>query len=220
MDPSPGLRERKKLETRHRLGDVAARLFGEHGYDAVSVSDVARAANVSEQTVYNYFPTKPELVLDRADEILERSRRLVAERTPTETPADVLRNLVHDDIDRFRAADPALARGEFPAQCLKSDMLRRFALEFRSDQAEAIALAIAQTDPGIPRLVAGAHAAALIAIVHDITDRVGAAILSEADRDAAAGEMRHDADAAFADAAENFRATAARATANRAAEPA
>jgi len=211
MDAEPGLRERKKLETRHRLGEVAARLFAERGYDAVAVSDVARAADVSDQTVYNYFPTKPELVLDRAEEMLERSRRVVAERASADTPADGIRLLVHEDIDRFRGADPAVARGEFPAQCLTSGPLRRYALEFRSGQADAIAHAIVETDPEVPFLVALAHASALVAIIQSITDRIGAAIVADTGRDAAAKKMRRDADAAFADAAENFRSTVSRA---------
>lgn len=211
MDAPRGLRERKKLETRHRLGDIAARLFAEHGYDAVSVSDVARAAGVADQTVYNYFPSKPELVLDRADEILERSRRVVAERARDQTPADALRVIVHEDIDRFRDADPTLARGEFPAQSLQSDALRRFALEFRSNQAEAISGAIVETDPGIHPLVARAHASALVAVIHAITVRIGAAIIAGEARDVVAAGMRGDADVALEDAAENFRATKARA---------
>ena len=68
------------------------------------------------------------------------------------TPAEALRDLVHDDIDLFSRADPYLARGEFPAQSVESDVLRRYALAFRHDQTEAIAGAIAETDPD-----AGAH---------------------------------------------------------------
>jgi AcrR family transcriptional regulator len=210
MDKTLGLRERKKLETRHLLGDVAARLFAERGYDAVAVSDVARAANVSDQTVYNYFPTKPDLVFDRADEILERSRRLVAERPTAETPADTIRRLVHEDIERFRDTDLAMARGELPAQSLQSDVLRRRLLEFRHDQGEAIAGAIVETAPGIPFLVARAHANALVAIIHAISVRIGAAILADTDRDATADEMWVDADTALTDAADNFRATQSR----------
>ncbi|WP_040766805.1 TetR family transcriptional regulator [Tsukamurella sp. 1534] len=58
-----GLRERKKLETRQRIQQVAIDLFGERGFDDVTVTEVARAANVSQATVFNYFPTKEDLVL-------------------------------------------------------------------------------------------------------------------------------------------------------------
>src|SRR3954465_1182595 len=50
---------------RRRLSDTAARLCLQHGFDAFRVADVAEACGVSEQTVFNYFPTKESLVLDR-----------------------------------------------------------------------------------------------------------------------------------------------------------
>jgi AcrR family transcriptional regulator len=202
----PGLRERKKQQMRHQLADVAARLFAERGYDAVSVADVARAAGVSDQTVFNYFPTKPELVLDRAEEIREFYRVTVHDRPAGVTPADALRPLVHDDITRYTEADFALARGEFPAQCLESGVLRRFALEIRDQQAGTIASAIGRTDPGLHPLVVRAHAAALVAVIQEITDRIGAAVLSGADRASSAAGMRADADTALDDASEHFHA--------------
>jgi AcrR family transcriptional regulator len=57
-----GLRERKKRRTRQLLSDTARRLFSERGFENVSVADVARAADVSQATVFNYFPTKEDLV--------------------------------------------------------------------------------------------------------------------------------------------------------------
>jgi AcrR family transcriptional regulator len=62
MDAELGLRERKKLRTRQLIAETAARLFAERGFDAVPVAAVARAAEVSEATVFNYFPTKEDLV--------------------------------------------------------------------------------------------------------------------------------------------------------------
>jgi len=205
-----GLRERKKLEMRQRLADVAAQLFMDRGYDAVAMSDVARAAGVADQTVYNYFPTKPNLVLDRADDMLERSRRAVLERALETTPAEALSAQVHGDIDHFAARDAVFARGEFPAQSVASDSLRRYALEFRHDQAGAIAMAIGQTDPDVPPLVGRAHASALTTVMQAVTDRIGAAILSGADLSVTARELHVDVDAALADAAEGFRSTSAR----------
>jgi AcrR family transcriptional regulator len=57
-----GLRERKKLRTRLLIAETARRLFAERGFEAVSVAEVARGAEVSEATVFNYFPTKEDLV--------------------------------------------------------------------------------------------------------------------------------------------------------------
>jgi hypothetical protein len=53
-----GLRERKKQQTRDLIAKTAARLFAERGFDAVTVAEVARDANVSEVTVFNYFPAE------------------------------------------------------------------------------------------------------------------------------------------------------------------
>ncbi|WP_328456770.1 TetR family transcriptional regulator [Amycolatopsis sp. NBC_00438] len=62
-----GLRERKKRLMRQQLSDTATEMFMQRGFDAVRVSEVAEACGVSEQTVFNYFPTKESLVLDRWD---------------------------------------------------------------------------------------------------------------------------------------------------------
>ena len=60
-----GLRERKKRAMRQQLSDTAARMFLERGFDAVRVADVGEACGVSEKTVFNYFPSKEALLLDR-----------------------------------------------------------------------------------------------------------------------------------------------------------
>src|SRR3954447_12339619 len=63
-----GLRERKKRQTRETIAHAAMSLFAAHGFDAVTVADVARAADVSEKTVFNYFPAKEDLVLHGGEE--------------------------------------------------------------------------------------------------------------------------------------------------------
>lgn len=63
-----GLRERKKRQTREAIAQAAMELFVAHGYDSVTVADVARAADVSEKTVFNHFATKEDLVLHGGQE--------------------------------------------------------------------------------------------------------------------------------------------------------
>jgi AcrR family transcriptional regulator len=60
----PGLRERRRQETRARIVDAAEELFAERGFDAVSVMEIARHARVVEKTVFNHFPVKEGLVFD------------------------------------------------------------------------------------------------------------------------------------------------------------
>ncbi|MFB6987557.1 TetR/AcrR family transcriptional regulator [Streptomyces sp. NPDC056178] len=89
-----GLRERKKRQTRQHLSDVATGLFLERGFDAVTIAEIARAADVSVNTVYNYFPTKEDLFLDRSRSIVDRLSRYVRGRDKGESAADaVLREL-------------------------------------------------------------------------------------------------------------------------------
>jgi AcrR family transcriptional regulator len=60
----PGVRERRRQETRARIVDAAAELFAERGFDAVSVMEIAQRAGVVEKTVFNHFPVKEGLVFD------------------------------------------------------------------------------------------------------------------------------------------------------------
>src|SRR5258706_2187790 len=95
----PGLRERKKARTHRVIADAAARLFAERGYEQVAVSDVAREAEVSEQTVYNYFPTKEHLATDYDQEVQDELCRLIRTRAPGTTPAAAIRQFVLDTVE-------------------------------------------------------------------------------------------------------------------------
>ncbi|MEV7994339.1 TetR/AcrR family transcriptional regulator [Streptomyces sp. NPDC086077] len=82
-----GLRERKKRETRQRISDIATGLFLERGFMAVTIADVAEAADVSVNTVYNYFPAKEDLFLDRSAGVTGQLSRWVRARDPGESAA-------------------------------------------------------------------------------------------------------------------------------------
>src|ERR1700679_842922 len=74
-----GLREDKKRRTRESIAQAAVDLFAERGFDSGPVEDVARAADVSRQTVFNYFPTKEQMLFDREEEIGRALLALVAD---------------------------------------------------------------------------------------------------------------------------------------------
>jgi len=83
-----GLRERKKLQTRRLIAETARRLFTERGFEAVTVAEVARAADVAEKTVFNYFPTKEDLFYSRLDAFEQELLDAIREREPNETVLD------------------------------------------------------------------------------------------------------------------------------------
>ncbi|GAB7030988.1 TetR family transcriptional regulator [Streptomyces sp. NPDC021749] len=89
-----GLRERKKRQTRQYISDMATGLFLERGFDAVTIAEIAEAADVSVNTVYNYFPAKEDLFFDRGKEVVDRLSRFVRGRRAGESAAlAVLREL-------------------------------------------------------------------------------------------------------------------------------
>ena len=206
MGQKTGLRERKKAHTRRHIAETAARLFATRGYDDVSMADVAEAAEVSDQTVYNYFPAKQDLVLDRSEEIREQYARTVLERPIWLSPADALRVVARQDIEQYRTADRNAARGEFPALNVSSPTIHRFALEARDQQADAVAAAVVETCPAIHPAVARAHAAALISVFQMITDRIGCGALDGAESQAVADELAQAIEIVFDDLDGHFRA--------------
>ena len=114
---TPGLRERKKQQTRQLIFETASRLFRERGFDAVTVAEVARAADVSDLTVFNYFPTKADLYFGRMEFFEERLLAAVAERPDGEPVLNPFRRLIIDgaaqfsdvNAERIARAAPAIA---------------------------------------------------------------------------------------------------------------
>ena len=82
----PGLRERKKQQTRRHIAQAARRLFTERGFEAVTVADVARAADVAQKTVFNYFATKEDLFYDG----WSPSRSACSTRSATARPGETV----------------------------------------------------------------------------------------------------------------------------------
>jgi AcrR family transcriptional regulator len=87
---SEGLRERKKRQTRQRISGVAIGLFVAHGFDNVTIAEVAAAAEVSVNTVYNYFQAKEDLVLPPEEASPQRLADIVRERRPGQSAADAV----------------------------------------------------------------------------------------------------------------------------------
>jgi len=80
-----GTGERGGPQTRARIAEVAARLFADRGFDAVTVAEVGREVGVSSVTVVKHFPREEDLHLDRADDAVDLLRAAVRGRTPGST---------------------------------------------------------------------------------------------------------------------------------------
>src|SRR5215211_277804 len=91
---TPGLRERKKQQTRELIAETARRLFVERGFERVRVAEIAEAAGVAEKTVFNYFPTKEDLVYWRLESFEDELLAAVRGRGPDESILDAFAHFV------------------------------------------------------------------------------------------------------------------------------
>jgi AcrR family transcriptional regulator len=108
--PAEGIRERKKRLTRELISNTATRMFLAHGFDAVKVTDIARECDVAEKTVYNYFPTKESLLLDREEEMAESIRQALGPAA-SKPPVDAALELLVFQLDGILASVPDGRRG-------------------------------------------------------------------------------------------------------------
>src|SRR5215218_9458705 len=106
MSAQPGLRERKKQQTRQLIADTARRLFTERGFEGVTVAEIAREADVSEKTVFNYFPTKEDLVYWRLESFEEELLATVRERAAGESVLDAFGRFVREPRGMLGQYDP------------------------------------------------------------------------------------------------------------------
>ncbi|MFL6120035.1 TetR family transcriptional regulator [Actinophytocola sp.] len=103
-----GLRERKKRAMRQQLSDTAARMFLERGFDAVRVADVGEACGVSQKTVFNYFPSKEALLLDRLEVTADALRTHLS--NPALPPVTAMLKVLDDELHGLAAS--VAARGD------------------------------------------------------------------------------------------------------------
>lgn len=105
MASEVGLRQRKKEQTRQAIYEAARRLFGERGFDRVTVAEVAREANVSEVTVFNYFPSKEDLFYGGMHFFEEELLQAVRQRKPGEPALKAFRRKLLESVDGLRSKE-------------------------------------------------------------------------------------------------------------------
>ena len=148
-------RARKKAQTREQIRGVAHGMFAEHGYDVVTIADIARRADVAVQTVFNHFPTKEELFFDGRVSWLDGPAEAVRLRTPGTAPLTALRQylleLVHDLISSLSTVE----RRCYVATLEASDALRAHERELVHEAERRLSAALLEAwsapDAGSPR---------------------------------------------------------------------
>jgi len=188
---APGLRERRKQETRQAISDIATQMFVARGFDEVTIAQVADAAGVAKMTVTNYFPRKEDLVFDRAEAVVRHLADVIGARAPGESMLAAIRR---DFAEAVTRADVTLGLSSpgFAAMILSSPVLVSRAREMLDQRERALGDAIAAetgTDNPQQRL-----AAALLASVHRV-------LAGEATQRSLAGQPHEQICAVLADAA-------------------
>ena len=175
----PGLRERKKQQTREKIERVALQLFAERGYDQTTLAEIAEAADVSPRTIFAYFESKEDILFCDEPVMFERLERQLEQRPAGATTVDALREFVSsfgksDEQTRLRKRIIGANEG-----LRHSERARSGAME------ELVAASIAQDlgdvgpDDVRPRLIAASVTAAFSAVRDRLQDGSGEPITHE-----------------------------------------
>jgi AcrR family transcriptional regulator len=175
MSSEPGLRERKKQMTRNAIADAAARLFALRGFDAVTVADVAREAEVSVGTVFNYFPTKQDLFYSRMQDFGSALVDAVQAREPGEPVLAAFRRFVLDSTDSLADADRAdaivtamrIVNGSADLRAREREIVSRTTQALADQIAEETASAAGDIEPMVAASALVGAQRALVAWVHE-----------------------------------------------------
>lgn len=173
MHESLGLRERKKQQCRKRIAAEVERLFRERGYEHVRMVDIAQAAEVSEPTLYNYFPTKEHLIFDMDQELEERIVGCIKGLTPGKKLVEAVRKEALRFLEDLVRSSPGETTG-IPESVLQGETLQRVWLQLNSRMAYRVAETIlAEKGPKIPRAAALILGRSIVSVFAVILEEYG-----------------------------------------------
>jgi AcrR family transcriptional regulator len=134
-----GLRELKKQKTQAALQRAALDLVAAHGFNRVTIDDIAAAADVSKTTFYRYFATKEDALLGNRVERLEYLRNALASQPPDSAPLEAVRAAVSEVAQRYQhdrrqmlalakitRVTPSLAARTLEHDAASEDLLREY----------------------------------------------------------------------------------------------
>jgi AcrR family transcriptional regulator len=176
MASALGLRELKKQRTRQQIADTAWRLFAQRGFDEVPVAEIAREAEVSEATVFNYFPTKEDLVFHRMEAFEQELLAALRDRPEGESIVQAFGRFALNPRGFLASDDPAASEGMrtvarvmtgSPAlQTRQREIFERFTGTLAALVAEELGMAADDVEPWvIANALIGLHRA-LISYTH------------------------------------------------------
>lgn len=125
------LLERRREILRREIGKVAIDLFVDHGFDKVTVDEIASVAGISPRTFFRYYSSKDDIVLELARRLDERLIAAVAARPADEGPITALREGFRatsrmEPSERGRVLSIARILGSVPALRAQSQGERIF----------------------------------------------------------------------------------------------
>jgi AcrR family transcriptional regulator len=169
----PGLRERKKQQTRDRIASVALDQFAERGYDHTTLAEIAEAADVSPRTIFAYFQSKEDILFCDEPLLYERLERTLRERPPGATTVDALREFV-SSFDQFDEHARLRKRIIGASESLRTSERARSA-PMEELVTESIAKDLGDVGPEDirPRLIAASVTAAFSAVRDRLQDESG-----------------------------------------------
>jgi len=198
MDAELGLRERKKQQTRQLIAETAHRLFVERGFEAVTVAEVARAADVSEGTVFNYFPTKEDLFYGQMETFEATLVEAVRQRAPGESAPAAFRRFVLESSGRLDAEDVSDVIETAALVIDASPALQAREREIVADSTRSLAALLAEeTKAGEHDVEPWAVATALMGVQRALVAHVRASVLEGLRGPELAAETKAQAKRAF-----------------------
>jgi AcrR family transcriptional regulator len=159
MDSDVGLRQRKRSETHARIQSEAIRLFLEHGFEAVTLDQIADAADVSRRSLFHYFGSKEEIVLSTKAGFPAMVASAVAARPAHEPLLDMVENAL---VDLARA--PRDPQGEALARLINTTPSLAAGDQAKYDAVERALTAALATQKGLDPDDLGCRLAAAVGV--------------------------------------------------------
>jgi len=111
LPSAPGLRQRKRQQTRERLTRAAMALFLDRGFEATTLDDIAAAADISRRSFFHYFTSKEDVVFAWQEESAAALIAAVAARPANESMLAAAENAIYAMVRQLKPGEAmAIAR--------------------------------------------------------------------------------------------------------------